>query len=298
MAAVNYDSPQAIRRFLDERGLGARKRHGQHFLIDGRARERLLDALDIQEGDPVWEVGPGLGAMTAGLLERGAAVTAFEIDRGFTAVLEELFGRDRRFALIPGDVLKTWRAAPGPGSFLAGNLPYGIAAPLLGDFIEGNRGFKRMVVTVQREVARRMAAGPGSKEYSSFSVLCASAYRVTPLAVLKGAAFYPEPKVESQGVCLDRLPGDRRYPRPFYPLIRCLFSARRKTVKNNLRRFTASLGAGGSGEELCMEIFSRSRISPETRAETLGVDDFAALAEAAAALMPGRKKTEAQSGNR
>lgn len=270
-----------------------RKRYGQNFLINPLARKRLLDALDVQEGDTVWEVGAGLGAMTAGLLERGAAVTAFEIDRGFIAVLEEFFGGGT-FTLVAGDALKTWPSAQ-PSRYFLGNLPYTIAAPLLGNFIERNRFFERMVVMVQREAARRMAAKPGDKEYSSFSVLCSSAYTVTPLAVLKGAAFYPEPKVESQGVRLDRLPNAPGYAEPFYPLIRSLFSARRKTVKNNLLAFTASRLGNGS-EQTAMEALRRAGIAPERRAETLGVADFAALAEEMAVLMP--KRGEADDGRR
>lgn len=290
---INYDSPQSIQRFLDERGLGMRKRYGQHFLINGEARKRLLDALEIPAGAPVWEVGPGLGAMTAGLLERGAAVTAFEIDQGFIAALEELFCGNRNFTLIPGDVLKTWPAMQAPG-LLMGNLPYNIAAPLLGSFIEKNRGFTRMVVTVQRETARRITAKPGTKEYSSFSVLCASAYAVKPLQVLKGAAFYPEPKVESQGLRLDRLSAIPRRAGPFYPLVRCLFSSRRKTIKNNLTRFVAGCSSGVPAEELSLAILKQAGLSPERRAESMGVEDFASLAEAAAACMP---KTEAVNGS-
>ncbi|MDR0760077.1 MAG: 16S rRNA (adenine(1518)-N(6)/adenine(1519)-N(6))-dimethyltransferase RsmA, partial [Treponema sp.] len=199
MPPLNYDSPLAIRSFLEERGLGMRRRLGQNFLINPNARRRLLDALGAGPGDRVWEIGSGLGAMTRPLLERGAMVWAFEIDGGFITALREFFSGNPAFTLIEGNVLKTWRTAP-PGDYLFGNLPYTIGAVLLADFIEKNRFFKRMVVTVQKEVALRMAAKAGSKDYSSFSVLCASAYRITPLLIMKGASFYPEPRVDSQGV--------------------------------------------------------------------------------------------------
>lgn len=262
-----------------------RKRFGQNFLINPDARRQLLDALDVPPGERVWEIGSGLGAMTSPLLERGAAVTAFEIDRGFIPALGEFFGGNPAFTLVEGDVLKTWRTAP-PGDYLFGNLPYTIGAVLLADFIDNNRFFKRMVVTVQKEVARRMAAKPCSKDYSSFSVLCASAYTVTPLRVLKGASFYPEPRVDSQGVRLDlrtdRDPGG--YPLFFKPLLRCLFASRRKTVKNNLESFAASLaGAAVNRGELsgiCAAALKDAGIASGERAERLGVDDFAALAGA------------------
>jgi 16S rRNA (adenine1518-N6/adenine1519-N6)-dimethyltransferase len=156
-----------------------RKKYGQNFLIDSRVRNALVEALAPRAGEAVWEIGPGLGAMTSSLLERGARVTAFEIDPGFSGALEEFFGVNPGFTLIRGDVLKTWPLAV-PSPLLLGNLPYNIGAVLLASFIEARRFFRRMVVTVQRETARRMLAGPGSGEYSSFSVLCRSVYRIDP----------------------------------------------------------------------------------------------------------------------
>jgi 16S rRNA (adenine1518-N6/adenine1519-N6)-dimethyltransferase len=278
---INYDSAQALRLFLEERRLGMRKKFGQNFLINPRIREKLLDALDIRAGDGVWEVGPGLGAMTAALLDRGAAVKAFEIDPGFIGILRELFQDNRRFTLIEGDALKTWRNTE-QAAYLLGNLPYNIAAALLADFIEKGFLFKRMVVTVQREVARRMIAGPDSKDYSSFSVLCASVYTVTPLMVIKGASFYPAPQVDSQGVRFD-IRADRegkKYPELFGPLVRRLFASRRKTVKNNLQDFVSSYTREPEGDfrAAAMDALDFCGIKPDCRAETLGIGDFAALA--------------------
>jgi 16S rRNA (adenine1518-N6/adenine1519-N6)-dimethyltransferase len=234
--------------------------------------------------------------MTAGLLERGAELNVFELDRGFIAALEEFFGGHRGFALIPGDVLKTWPAAwaametetRGMPSFL-GNLPYNIAAALLADFIEKNCFFTRMVVTVQREVARRMGAKPGAAEYSSLSVLCASAYTVTPLMVLKGSSFYPAPKVDSQGVRLD-LRSDidpSGYPPAFKPLVRSLFSSRRKTIKNNLQNYLNSrILAGRDAQDLALELTEKIGVSPNERAENLGLDEFVALAAVLSEILP------------
>jgi 16S rRNA (adenine1518-N6/adenine1519-N6)-dimethyltransferase len=267
-----------------------RKSLGQNFLVNGDARRKLLDALAVKPGDRVWEIGPGLGAMTAGLLERGAELSAFELDRGFIAALEEFFGGQRGFTLIPGDALKTWPSAwaalegeTGAAPLLLGNLPYNIAAALLADFIEKNCFFPRMVVTVQREVALRMIAKPGTAEYSSFSVLCASAYAITPLMVLKGASFYPAPKVDSQGVRLDlRVDIDPAgYPPEFKSLTRGLFSSRRKTIKNNLQNYLASrMPVAGKGRDLALEMLEKTGISPHERAENLGPEEFSALAAA------------------
>jgi 16S rRNA (adenine1518-N6/adenine1519-N6)-dimethyltransferase len=286
--SINYDSAPALRAFLTERRLGMQKKFGQNFLINRNARQKLLDALEIRAGDAVWEIGPGLGAMTQGLLARGAAVTAFEIDRGFIEVLGELFGGVPGFCLVPGDALKTWPLAGPPAPYLLGNLPYNIAAALLADFIEKNFFFTRMVVTVQKEVARRIMAAPGSADYSSLSVLCASAYTTTPLPVLKGASFYPAPRVDSQGIRFDIRtdidPG--AYPPSFKPLLRGLFAARRKTVKNNLQNFVSSriLNKGNDrnpgAETICLAALDSCGIRPNERAENLGLSDFAALAGA------------------
>ncbi|MDR2418285.1 MAG: 16S rRNA (adenine(1518)-N(6)/adenine(1519)-N(6))-dimethyltransferase RsmA [Treponema sp.] len=279
---INYDSPSALRAFLDTEGLGARKQFGQNFLIRRDIRTRLIDALGFERGDAVWEIGPGLGAMTALLLERGAQVTAFEIDQGFCRVLRNLF--DERLTLIEGDALSAWRdtdAAP----YLLGNLPYNIGARLIADFIEQGRFFQRMVVTIQREVAQRMSAHPHTKNYSSFSILCASAYTVTPLMVLKGACFYPAPHVDSQAVRLDLRPDRPRYPALFYPLIRALFSSRRKTVKHNLRDFLAQ--RSGDAVRLMDVALVHCNIGAGARAENLSLDDFTALALWLADAMQG-----------
>jgi 16S rRNA (adenine1518-N6/adenine1519-N6)-dimethyltransferase len=146
--------------------------------------------------------------------------------------------------------------------------------------IEGGRFFKRMVVTVQREVARRMAAKPGSADYSSFSVLLGSAYRVAPLMVIGGASFYPPPRVDSQGVLLELLPPEEQAGSPlFYPLVRRLFGSRRKTVKNNLQGFVSSRAAPGEDvRALSLAALEKCGVKPEERAENLGIARFRELA--------------------
>jgi 16S rRNA (adenine1518-N6/adenine1519-N6)-dimethyltransferase len=258
------------------------KKLGQNFLINPMARKQILDALELQEDDGVWEIGPGLGAMTRGLLDRGAVVTAFELDKGFCAALTELFAGEPRFTLIQGDALKTWPLVENKAPYLFGNLPYNIAAALLGDFIEKRRFFNRIVATVQREVAARMIARPGSKDYSSFSVLCGSVYRIKPLMILKGPSFYPAPRVDSQAVRFDLLPEPERTAASpmFMPLVRALFASRRKTVKNNLQKFLKS--GILQGQRQCKvegeELLKQAHIPADERAENLSGPEFASLA--------------------
>jgi 16S rRNA (adenine1518-N6/adenine1519-N6)-dimethyltransferase len=273
-----------------------RKKYGQNFLVRAGAREKLIHALEVKRGDEVWEIGPGLGAMTGGLLEAGAMVKAFEIDPAFSAVLGDLFGEKENFSLVRGDVKKTWRTIRPLQEYplLLGNLPYNIGAGLLGDFIEGGRLFRRVVVPLQREVARRIMAGPGTADYSSLSVLCASSYTVTPLMVLKGSAFYPAPRVDSQGLRLDLRDGRPEPPPLFYPLVRRLFSSRRKTLRNNLTGFLSSLSRGMLGKgrgitpaEGAMESLALGGISGDLRAEKLAPGDFISLALAINRVVSG-----------
>jgi 16S rRNA (adenine1518-N6/adenine1519-N6)-dimethyltransferase len=273
-----------------------RKKYGQNFLVQAGAREKLLYALEVKAGDEVWEIGPGLGAMTGGLLEAGARVRAFEIDPAFSAILEDLFGGNEHFSLIKGDVKKTWRTLRplGEEPLLLGNLPYNIGAGLLGDFIEEGRLFRRMVVTLQREVAQRIMAGPGGADYSSLSVLCGISYTVTPLMVLKGSAFYPVPRVDSRGLRLDLREERPELPPLFYPMVRQLFSSRRKTLRNNLTSFLSSLprailgeGRGMSPAEGARESLSLGGIPGDLRAETLAPGDFISLAWALNRVVSG-----------
>jgi 16S rRNA (adenine1518-N6/adenine1519-N6)-dimethyltransferase len=292
----DYDSPSAINAFLRERGFAPQKKFGQNFLIRRQARERLASALSPPEGASVWEIGAGIGAMTAILLEAGARVKAFEIDRGFCRILTEIFSDSENFSLVEGDVLETYKVegaqgAPCGAEFLAGNLPYNIAARLIGSLIEGGLFFKRMVVTVQREVAQRIAAKPGSPDYSSFSVLCSSVYTVKPVISLKGDCFYPMPNVDSQGLCLELKDAAVRegYTPFFYRMVRALFTSRRKTLKNNLLTFVKMKAAeqGRAAEEICAALLQTAGLDPAERAENLACEDFLRLSTAlSAALTP------------
>ena len=213
-------------------------------------------------------------------------VKAFEIDGGFIKILKECYGDNPRFTLVEGDVFKTWPKA-GEAPFFLGNLPYNIAAALLADLIEGQRFFKRMVVTVQREVADRMIAKPGSADYSSFSVLCSSVYTLTPLRIIRGNAFYPVPHVDSRGIRFDlRGCRDPGVCLPLWqPLVRRLFADRRKTIKNNLQGFIGSALMGHTGmhtgdvREATLRALESCGIDPQRRAETLSPEEFSALAK-------------------
>ena len=309
----DYNSPAKLGAYLESCGLGMRKKYGQNFLINPAAREKLLDSLEAEPGDEVWEIGPGLGAMTKGLLDRGAMVTAFEIDPGFIRILKGLYGHLPNFNLAEGDVLKTWPAANPVNNknlSLLGNLPYNIAAVLLADFLEKKRYFKKMVITVQFETAQRLMAKPGTSNYSSLTVLNSVFYRIRPVMVIKGASFYPVPRVNSQGLRFDLLEPPKDLPGIFYPMLRSLFSSRRKTLQNNLSGFVSSViiknhrdpdtaksaaKKNGAVRSITADVFSRTSISGGRRAETMDIDEFIRMAGVLSEVLAGN--TEELTGN-
>ncbi|MEI6873582.1 MAG: 16S rRNA (adenine(1518)-N(6)/adenine(1519)-N(6))-dimethyltransferase RsmA, partial [Spirochaetota bacterium] len=239
-ALPDYDSPSSLSRLLDSEGLAMSKRFGQNFLVNKAARERILDELGGKPGERVWEIGPGIGAMSAASLARGLSLTAFEIDHGFVRLLTRVFGDDPDFRLVSGDFLDTWKREleeTGRPDLVFGNLPYNAAAAIIAALIEGDLVPRRMAFTVQRESAQRMISKPGTKDYSAFSVLCASACKVRIAFDLGAASFWPQPRVTSSVVVFlprpEPLLGSER--KSFSTLVRLSFSSRRKTLRNNLK---------------------------------------------------------------
>jgi 16S rRNA (adenine1518-N6/adenine1519-N6)-dimethyltransferase len=261
------------------------KRFGQNFLVNRSSRERVLAELKAERGMRVWEIGPGIGAMTALALEAGLAVTAFEIDYGFSRLLKRLFGGNPSFRLVEGDFLDTWRAeleAGGPPDRVFGNLPYNAANAIVASLIEGGLVPPRMIFTVQKEAGLRMTAVPGSKDYSAFSVLCTSACRSKLAFDLGSSSFWPAPRVTSTVVRMER----RRDPvaaddrAGFSAFVRALFASRRKTLRNNLRAAAGSLSAlagGGRPEEELGEVLASLGIRDDVRAEALRPEQLAAV---------------------
>lgn len=256
------------------------KKFGQNFLVNADARKRLIDALELTEGMKVWEVGPGLGSMTSGILERGADLTVFEIDRGFAGLISgffEEYSNKGNFRIVEGDVMKTWKKQfenEGQPARFFGNLPYNIAAAIIADTIENNIRFDRCVFTVQKEVAQRMCAKPGSNDYSSFSALCQWAYDVKPLLDLAGGNFWPKPNVESRAVVFTKkadFPGCKN-PALFVKMQRALFSSRRKTVRNNLSQFLKN-------NDLAVSCLEKAGIDIMKRAEVLSLEELLKLSD-------------------
>lgn len=275
---VNYDSPGELREFLEKRGLSMKKRFGQNFLVNRGAREKLTGILPVKKGSRVWEIGPGLGAMTWHLLEKGADMTVFEIDHGFIGCLREFYGDLPNFSLVEGDFIKSFKdpekTAETP-DFILGNLPYVSGSVMIANIVRSGRMPEKMVFTVQKEVGLRMAAKADSSDYSSFSLVCQSRCDVVLRGELKSGSFYPRPAVQS--IIVEMTPHSRFNPGRedlYYQLIDDLFLARRKKITNNLSRGKV---AAEFGKEAVLSALSESGISGDLRAETLSVDDVEKL---------------------
>ena len=219
----------------------ARKRFGQHWLVDASVLDRIVAAAALTGADRVLEVGPGRGALTERLLASAAAsVAAVELDRDLVAGLRDRFGADPRFSLLQGDGLEVQLPA---ANKVVANIPYNITGPLL-DRLVGRldrpvqRPYERLVLLVQQEVGERIRAKPGSSAFSALSVRMQLLASCTTVCPVPPRCFQPPPKVQSEVVSLDPLPPEQRLApelaRTVEQLLRRCFASRRKMVRNTL----------------------------------------------------------------
>jgi len=258
----------------------ARKRFGQHFLAPTWAA-KLVAAIDPQPDQTFLEIGPGLGAITRRLAEHAAAVVAVEVDRDLAATLRA--EAITRLTVIEADVLEVDMGTLGlpPGTRVAGNLPYNISSPVLFQLLDAQRRlslFADATLMLQKEVADRLTALPGTKDYGPLTIFTALDAKVTRLLTLRPGAFHPPPKVMSAVVRVRFLSANQRpvVPAAFESMIRALFSARRKTVANGLKAPAAAAGTT-PGDTL-----ARAGLDPRLRPEQLTVIQLLSLARALA----------------
>ncbi len=279
-----YDSPKAIKSLLDKEGLALSKKFGQNFLISRHIRENIVRELALDETMRVWEVGPGIGSLTALLLQAGCDVTAFEIDHGFCRILsEQAFGDDENFRLIEGDALKTWEKlwkAEGTPERICGNLPYNVGSVIIAKLLESGCLPPKMVFTLQTEVALRLSSKAGEKNWSSFSLLAQMDYEVKSAFTISGSCFYPEPNVGSSVLTMTKREAplvDPSLRDVFLEVVRDLFALKRKTIKNNLLGGKTGARFGKDAVSLILE---KSGVDPSQRAEQLDWSQFIAISEA------------------
>ncbi|OGP12827.1 MAG: ribosomal RNA small subunit methyltransferase A [Deltaproteobacteria bacterium GWA2_54_12] len=266
----------------------AKKKFGQHFLNDRNIIRKIVEAAGVKEGDLVLEIGPGTGMLTRELLDAGARVIAVEVDKDLIGLLQERFQEDD-LTIIPADALKmsyTALAQEHGGRFkLVANLPYYISGPLLSKLLTERAAFSIMVLMFQKEVAVRIAAGPGNRDYGNLSVLSQAFTVVKREFDVPAHLFSPKPKVDSSVVSFRVLDepkisiDDESY---FRTVVRAAFGTRRKTLSN-------SLSVLGLGKADILGALHEAGVDPVRRGETLDLNEFARLAHALY-LMAGREK--------
>ena len=248
-----------------------KKRLGQHFLTDPRLLGRIADTLEATRDDTVIEIGPGRGALTEQLLQRAGRVIAIELDRELAPMLAERWKHEPRFQMVEGDVLEQDLAALAGGPYLlAGNVPYNITTPILFHAMRRPRP-TRAIYLVQKEVADRVVAPPGSHDYGALSVNVQALAEATLLFNVGAKSFTPPPKVESAVIrIVPRAEAMLRLDEeePFRLLVQASFGLRRKQMRRVLRTVMTW------NAERADEVLAAAGIDPEARPETLSPLDF------------------------
>ena len=269
-------SPEVVHHICKRFGITMSKKLGQNFLIKRTVVDQIVAAADLGPDDQVLEVGPGIGTLTQGLAQSGACVKAIELDQRLLQVLDTTLESYDNVDIIHGDVLKlnVPEIMDHKPFKVVANLPYYITTPIIMSLLEAKLPIERLVVMVQREVALRMVAHPGTKDYGALSV--AVQYYTEPDIVLEvpPKAFMPAPAVTS-AVIRCRL---RQKPpvhvddeRIFFRVVKAAFAQRRKTFSNSMK-------TTGLSKEQIAAILEQAGIDGQRRGETLGLKEFADLA--------------------
>lgn len=275
-------TPSKIKEILQQHGISLKHRFGQNFLVDAHYVGKIVTAAGVHPDEVVIEIGPGLGVLTSELAQLARKVIAIEIDRDLVNALETILREYDNVELVNADVLKVdWQqllAEHGIHQFkVVSNLPYYITTPVLTSLFEQKLPISMAVVMVQKEVADRMVAVPGSKDYGAFSVFIQ--YYTTPelVTIVPRSVFMPRPKVDSAVVRLEvakhSLPFTVRDEKVFFAVVKAAFGQRRKMLRKALQ----SLPYGGWHQDAILACLAEAGIDPSRRGETLSLAEFAAL---------------------
>lgn len=268
-------SSQVTNHILHRFKLRADKKLGQNFLIDETVVRRIVEAAELTPEDTVLEVGPGIGTLTQGLAESGADVVAVELDKRLLPVLDVTLEGYDNVRIVNGDILQVdiMEQVQKPDFKCCANLPYYITTPIIFAILEKRLPMERLVVMVQKEVAERMAAKPGSKDYGALSV--AIQYFTEPeiAFIVPPSSFIPAPSVDSAVIVCKRRstpPVEVCDENLFFRVVKAAFSLRRKMLSNSLK----NMGIKGEQVNKWLEL---AGVDGKRRAETLSLEDFAAL---------------------
>ncbi len=278
----------SLKDTLQKSGIFPYKGRGQHFLVNTAIAEKIVALAGLGPEDVVVEIGPGTGALTGNLVRQAGRVIVIESDRKLASLIGETIDSDR-LEVVFGDALRydfqALGSSVGTRFTVVANLPYNISTPLIFRLLDAHRAVKRIVLMLQKEVALRLTARPGTKEYGALTV-SASLFADISIALAVGSGnFYPKPKVDSAVVVFDI----RTVPRAdvgdvdtFLKVVRAAFNSRRKTLRNALKALP-----GADLAERMEVIQNSSGIDLGRRGETCSVEEFAVLARAVAAVVQG-----------
>lgn len=268
-------SPQVTQHILNRFKLRADKKLGQNFLIDENVVRQIVEAAELSEADTVLEVGPGIGTLTQGLAESKAKVVAVELDTRLLPVLATTLEGYDNVRVVHGDILKVniMEEVGAPEFKVCANLPYYITTPIIFALLEKRLPMERLVAMVQKEVAERMAAQPGGKEYGALSV--AIQYYTEPeiAFIVPPTSFIPAPAVDSAVIVCKRRekpPVEVCDEALFFRVVKAAFSLRRKMLSNSLKNM-------GIKAEQVAKWLELADVDGKRRAETLSLEDFAKL---------------------
>jgi 16S rRNA (adenine1518-N6/adenine1519-N6)-dimethyltransferase len=263
-----------IRKTLSQIGFRVKKEKGQHFLQDEGVLQTILDHADLGAGDTVLEIGPGLGVLTEGLAAAGQVI-AVETDPELCTYLTLRFADRSNVQIVRRDILKyNLEELPARKVKVVANLPYYISTPILMHLIGRVHRFSLILIMLQKELAERITAVPGTKKYGSLSIAVQFYTSTGIVAHVPKTSFYPAPEVDSAIVrlrVLDRPPVRVPDPEGFFRIVRAAFSQRRKTLRNAL------IGSRLFSKERLDAAFRTAEIDPTRRAETLSIEEFARL---------------------
>lgn len=274
--------PSVVKEILNRHGFSFSKGLGQNFLVDGHALQRIINAAQIAKTDWILEVGPGIGTLTKGLAGLAGRVTAVEIDKSLLPILRETCGHLDNVSIVAGDVLDTDVAGLVPQSSIddakvVSNLPYYITSPVIFALLESGVPWRRLVFLVQKEVADRIVASPGSKIYGAPSVTIQSRAAVSIQGVVSSGSFVPRPTVASAILVLEPYRENVfniKNRNLFEKIVRAAFNQRRKTLVNAL----ANAAIAGMDKTLWIHVVQCCHIDINVRGEQLSVKDYACLA--------------------
>ncbi|WP_438348319.1 16S rRNA (adenine(1518)-N(6)/adenine(1519)-N(6))-dimethyltransferase RsmA [Paenibacillus sp. FA6] len=276
-------TPKRTKDIIRRHGFSFKKSLGQNFLIDQNILNNIVDAAELDGTKGALEIGPGIGALTEKLAQNAGTVTAVEIDRRLIPILKEVLEPYPHVHVEQADVLKVDLKALFESNFkdvskvsVVANLPYYVTTPILMKLLEEKLPLEHIVVMIQKEVAERMAASPGSKEYGSLSI--AVQYYSVPklICTVPNTVFIPQPNVDSAVIRLtvrEQPPVDAHDEAHFFDVVRSSFTQRRKTISNNLK----SRFAPPEGRERIDALLVQAGIEPSRRGETLSLQEYATL---------------------